>query len=140
MKKGTLVLILSAIWLTIAHAGTYESQFGFSIDLPSHWNVVNRKNLKDNPEKYYSAQNGKVKKSDEIFVEKNRKEILEGKAEIYENVSTNFGNFTDAIYVQMDHGDVKPIKAMEKAICDVNMLQAAFSRSFGRTVKPKKSI
>lgn len=135
MKKGILVLVLSAVLLTAVHAGTYESPFGFSIDLPSHWNVVNMKNLKNNPEKYYSAHNDKSKNSGEGLAEKNKKEILDGKVEIYENLSTNYDNFTDTIYVQMDRGDVKPIKAMEKAICDVNMLQAAFSRSFGRDVK-----
>lgn len=135
MKKGIFGIVLSAMWLTIVHAGTYESQFGFSVDLPSHWNVVNMKNLKNNPEKYYSSHNDKLKNIDKSLLEKNKKEILEGKVEIYENLLTNYDNFYDNIYVQMDHGDVRRLKAMEKAICDVNMLQAAFSRSFGRDVK-----
>ena len=130
-----LGIVLSLFWLTTAHAGTYESQLGFTVDLPSHWNIVDSQNLKNNPEKYYSARNDKLKQRDKGLSEKIRKEILEGKVEIYENVSTKNGNFVDTIYVQMDHGGMKPIKAMEKAICDVNMLQAAFSRSFGRHVK-----
>jgi hypothetical protein len=134
MKKGIVVIVLSAMWLATAYAGTYESQFGFSIDLPSHWNIVNMKNLKDNPERYFSAHNGRSKNIDESFSEKNKKEILGGKVEIYENLSTNYDNFTDNIYVQMDHGDVKPLKAVEKAICNVKMLKAAFSKSFGRNV------
>jgi hypothetical protein len=134
MKKGIFVVVLSAILLTAAHAETYESQFGFIVDLPSHWNVINMKNLKNNPRKYYSAPHDTVKAIGESFVEKNKKEILAGKAEIYENVLTNYDNFTDHIYVQMDHGGMKPLKAMENAICDLNMLKAAFSRSSGRDV------
>ena len=134
MKKGIFVIVLSAICLTTLHAGAYESQFGFSVDLPSHWNVVNMKNLKNNPEKYYNAHNDKLRNIDESFLKKNEKELLAGKVEIYVNLSANYDNFNDNIYVQMDHGDVKPLRAMEKAICNVNMLQAAFSRSFGRAV------
>jgi hypothetical protein len=134
MKKVIFVILLNAMWLATAYAGMYESQFGFSIDLPSHWNIVNMKSLKANPERYYSAHNGRSKNIDESLSEKNKKEILEGKVEIYENLLTNFDNFTDNIYVQMDHGDVKPLKAMEKAICNVKMLKAAFSKSFGRNV------
>ncbi len=92
------------------------------------------KNLKNNPEKYYSAHNDKSKNIDDSLSEKYKKEILKGKVEIYENLSTNYDNFTDNIYVQMDHGEMKPLKAMEPAICNVSMLKAAFSRSFGRDV------
>ena len=134
MKKRIFIIVLGAICLTTAHAGAYESQFGFSVDLPPHWNVVNAKNLKNDPKRYYGARKDKLKNVDKSLLEKKKKDILEGKAEIYENVVTNYGNFTDTIYVHMDHGDVKPHKAMEKAICNVDMLQAAFSKSFGRDV------
>jgi len=116
MKKGILVIVLSAICLTTLHAETYESQFGFTVDLPSHWNVINMKNLKNNPEKYHAAHNDNLKDTDDSLLEKNKKEILDGKVEIFENLSTNYGNFKDNIFVQMDHGDMKPLKEMEKAI------------------------
>ena len=134
MKKGIFVIALSAIWLTTVHAGTYESELGFRIDLPSHWEIINKKTLKNKPEESSHAQDDKLKHIEESLLDKNKKELLAGKAEIYENVSAQYDNFNDNIYVQRGHGEVKPLKALEKQICNVQLLQAAFSRSFGRAV------
>ncbi len=121
MKK-VLFLMINILWLAAARAGAYESPLGFSIDLPSHWNVVNKQVLKKDPRKYGSLGESK-------------KEILNGKAEIYENLSARHDKVNDAIFVHLDRGGMRPIKAMEKQICNETLLQKAFSRSLGRKVK-----
>ncbi len=128
MIKGILTALVFLFFIQSVHAGTYDSQFGFSIDLPSHWEIINRKSLKNNPEKFVDTRRGSLS-------DKYKNEILEGKAEVYERLAGDHGNFTDAIFVQVDHGGLKPIKALESAICNVAMLQESYSKSFGRSVK-----
>ncbi len=128
MIKGTLTALVFLLFIQSVHAGTYDSQFGFSIDLPPHWEVINRKSLKNNTEKFNDKSKGSLS-------DKYRNEILEGKAEIYERLTADFSNFTDAIFVQVDHGGLKPIKSLESAICNISLLQESYSKSFGRPVK-----
>ncbi len=128
MKKGILAVFICLFCTKIVHAGTYESQFGFSIDLPSHWGIINMKSLKENPGKYSD-------KRTEGLLNTHKEQILEGKAEIYEYLSPDSGTFMDNIFVQVDHGDLKPIKSLESAICNIDMLQKAYSKAFGRVIK-----
>src|SRR6266511_2247509 len=99
MKKGLLVIILSAFGIASAHAGAYESRFGFTMDLPSRWHVVNRESLESDP-----VQADTLKGIDKSLLEKNRQAVLDGKAEIY------YDNLHDSIYVQMNSGGMRPYK------------------------------
>ena len=124
MKPGIVVTLVIAIGITTAHAGIYESQFGFTVDLPSHWNIVNRASLKSDP-----ALAGELKNIDRGLLDNNNTAIQDGKAEIY------YDNLHDSIFVQTDRGGMKPYKALEQEICNTDLLQKAFSKSFGRSVR-----
>jgi hypothetical protein len=124
MIRGILVIVLSALGIASAEAGTYESRFGFTIDLPSRWHVVNRESLESDP-----VQADTLKGIDKAVLEKNRQAVLNGQAEIY------YDNLHDSIYVQMDSGGMRPHKSLEKQICNKEMLQKAFSKSFGKAVQ-----
>jgi hypothetical protein len=128
MKKKILAVLICLLCVEIAHAGTYDSQFGFSIDLPAHWKIINEKSFKNHPEQY---SNKRYQSLSDTY----KKEILEGKAEIYEHLSADSGKFRDTIFVQVDHGDLKPIKSLESAICNIDMLQEAYAKQFGRPIK-----
>ncbi len=123
MKPGVLSILMIILGITAAHAGIYESPFGFSVDLPSHWTIVNREKLKSDP-----ALEGRLKDSDRVLLDTNHRALQEGTAEIY------FDNLHDSIFVQTGRGGMKPYKAAEKQICDTDLLQKAFSRTFGRSV------
>jgi hypothetical protein len=123
MKRGILVIVLSAFGIANAQAGTYESRFGFTIELPSRWHVVNREGLESDP-----ARADTLKGIDKGLLEKNKQAVLDGKAEIY------YDNLHDSIYVQTDKGGMRPYKALEKHICNKDLLRKAFSKSFGKAV------
>lgn len=132
--KILLITVLCAICFAPAYAGTYESPFGFSIVLPSYWSVVTMENLKNNPEKYYNFDNDKLKGIDKRILEKMKKEILEQKAEIYENSATSDSSFRDNINVTTSHdGNPKKYKAFEKSFCD--SIHDLYSKRFGRDIK-----
>jgi len=123
MKTGILTIFLIVIGITTAHAGAYESPFGFTIDLPARWNIVNQERLKN------ALAPGKLKKIDQELLDQNIQAIREGKAEIY------YDSQHDFIFVQGDRGGMKPYKAIEKQLCNTDLLQKAFSKSFGRPVR-----
>ncbi len=123
MKRGIVFLTVIAIGTASAHAGTYESGFGFTVDLPSHWHVMNRESLKGNP-----SQTGSLQGIDKNVLKKNKPAIADGKAELY------YDDLYDLIYVQRDRGGMKPYKTLEKHICNKKLLQKTLSKSFGRPV------
>jgi len=126
MKNIMLISILCAIWSTTSQAGTYESQLGFSIELSSHWTIINIDTLKKNPTKFHNIHDNK---SESI-----KKAILEGKAEFYENLVTSDSSYRDNIYVFMSHDEnPQKYKSFEKTYCE--MIHNTYSKAFGRDVK-----
>ncbi len=121
-KTGILATVLIAIGIATAHADVYQSPFGFTVDLPPHWKIVNRESLKLDP-----SLEADLKHADNGFPDKHLQGIRDGKAELYYD-------FRDSIYVQTDPGGMKPYKSLEKQICNMALLKKAFAKSFGRTV------
>ena len=50
MRRYTLVVLVIFIFVTPVYGKEYQSSFGFTIDIPEHWLVLTRQELKENPD------------------------------------------------------------------------------------------
>jgi hypothetical protein len=105
MKKGLVVLFILAIWTASPAAETYDSPFGFSINLPSHWLVVSSQELKQNPD-LFDFNSRIFGNWDKTQQEKLKKFILGGQVEYYYNRNTADSHFADNINVYIRQGQL----------------------------------
>ncbi len=124
MKSGISIIMLGIIGFAAAQADAYESRFGFTIDLSSRWHIVNEESLKKDP-----TLAGRLRRFEKDLLDHNIQAVRVGQAEIY------YDDFHDTLYVQPDRGGMRPYKALEPHICNKDLLQKTFSRTFGRPVR-----
>lgn len=131
MKQFIFASIILIIWNHPLSAESYNSPLGFSINLPSHWLIVNMQKLKDNPDKYYNINNENLSGIDKHILENERRKVLTGKAEIYEIMKVADKKYKETIYVSIDKDDLPP-KEFEKEICE--KLPGDLSKAFSRSI------
>jgi hypothetical protein len=118
LKKGMVVLFILVIWAASATAETYDSSFGFSINIPSHWLIVSSQELKQNPD--LLNFNGKLfANMDKTLLEKLKKMILGGQVEYYYYRNTADSRFADNISVYKRQGQLPQIIPESKEVCKV---------------------
>ena len=78
MKKFVLISSILIIWSVSASAGIYDSPFGFSVNIPSDWEIISGKEM----EEWVDYENLKFIKSQSLIYDIKRK-IRKGEIEVY---------------------------------------------------------
>jgi len=132
MRRYTLVVLVIFIFVTPVYGKEYRSSFGFTIDIPGHWLVLTRQELKENPDLF------DFDKKDFANVDKNllkniTSEIKSGKVEVYFNQKTSDSSFADNINVAKQIGKMPENNTELREVCD--LLPEQLSSYFGRGIK-----
>lgn len=49
MKKTAIIILTLLVWPTLSFGGLYLSPLGFTVNVPSHWKIINSKKLIEDP-------------------------------------------------------------------------------------------
>jgi hypothetical protein len=107
LKKGIVVLLILLAWTVPSMAETYNSSFGFSINIPSYWLIMGQ----DQKSKLFDADNKAFASVDKAMLEKMKAMTREGKVEYYFNQNTSDSHFADNINVYKQPGQLPQTKA-----------------------------
>jgi len=116
---------------------TYNSQFGFIIKLPSHWLILSKQEIKENPDLFDSMFELKTFKDMSKPLQENIKNsIRSGSVEIFFNQNTSDIYFRDNINI------TKSIGSLPKTALEMNErcenVSIAMNKNFGKTIKVYK--
>ncbi|MFC1884449.1 hypothetical protein ACFL2O_06750 [Thermodesulfobacteriota bacterium] len=131
MKKFLAMLIFIMLWPAAIWAETYESTLGFSMDIPEHWLIMSKQELRDNPD-IFNFDSELFKNVDKNVFEQTKKLISSGKIEVYFNQKTSDARFADNINVTKRVGRLPQTDAEYKKVCE--QLPAALSKILGKAV------
>ena len=132
MRRYTLIVLVIFLFVTPVYGKEYQSSFGFTIDIPGHWLVLTRQELKENPDLF------DFDKKDFANVDKNllkniTSEIKSGRVEVYFNQKTSDSSFADNINVAKQIGKIPENNTELREVCD--LLPEQLSSYFGRGIK-----
>ena len=132
MRRYTLIVLVIFLFVTPVSGKEYQSSFGFTIDIPGHWLVLTRQELKENPDLF------DFDKKDFANVDKNllkniTSEIKSGRVEVYFNQKTSDSSFADNINVAKQIGKIPENNTELREVCD--LLPEQLSSYFGRGIK-----
>jgi hypothetical protein len=135
MTRYILALVMFFISITPGHGKEYQSSFGFTVDIPEHWLVLTRQELKDNPalfdpDKLDEKKFGKVNKD---LLKSVIGRIQSGGVEIYFNQESPDIHFSDNINVVKIIGRTPENDNQLHEVCD--SLPEQLSSAFGRRIK-----
>jgi len=128
----TVPIITLLIFVSLASGETYQSSFGFSINIPPHWLVMSGEEIKKNPD-LFDFDKGAFKNVDKNFFQQIKNQVAQGKAEIYYNQNTSDNYFWDSINVTKAIERMPQNNSEMKKIC--NNLPSEFAKIFGKPVK-----
>jgi len=115
----------------IATAEEYESFYGFSVNLPSHWLVVTRSELQQNPD-LFNLEKADVGNIDPNLLKQVIGKIQNGDFELYLNRKTSDPRFADNINI------IKQLGRLPKEGTELNnqcaQLNGQLSKYFGRQI------
>ncbi len=91
LKKIVLSFVILIIWSTPSSGEVYSSAFGFSINIPSHWKVLDRYEVKSNPDVLDFSGRKNMSKA---LINEIKGKILSGEVEYYflQNIPINIIN------------------------------------------------
>jgi hypothetical protein len=129
MNRSIVVCAFAWVFLLVCPVQAFQSQFGFQVDLPSHWVAINPEVLKKG--KLPSPEDGEFKTVDKKIFNGFINAVRKGNAEVYVRKSSETGSsFVDNINVMRQPG------AIPKTASDIEKqcpsLSAEFSRLFGK--------
>ena len=132
MKRYILVGLVISFFITPVHAKEYQSSFGFTVNIPEHWLVLTRQELRDNPDvfDFDKKQFGEVEKN---LMRDVISRIESGRVEIYYNQETSDSVFSDNINVVKTIGRIPENEGERHDIC--SLLPGQLSSVFGREIK-----
>jgi len=132
MKKMIFSILILVSWSASLSAETYYSSFGFTINMPTHWLIVSKQELKDNPD-LFDFENEFFKNTDKAMLNQIKNMVLSGKVEVYYNQNTSNIYFSDNINVYKQIGRLPETVSESKEAC--RSLPSEFSRAFGKHIK-----
>ena len=105
MKRIALFTVSVLIFAYPVTAEEYKSPFGFTVDLPSHWLVLSKQELKDNPDllKFSSERFPDANKE---LLGKIRDIVKSGRVEYYINQKVMDADFADNISIYKHDGRI----------------------------------
>jgi len=121
MKKILFALIILVVWAPLLSAKTYKSPFGFSIDIPAHWLIMSKQEIKDNPD-LFNFESNVFKNFNKDMISKIKDMITSGQTEIYFNKKTANVSFADNINV------IKTIERLPQKISELKQYCAMFPK------------
>jgi hypothetical protein len=132
MKKIIFSLLILIMWALPLSAEMYNSPFGFSIDIPSHWLIMSSKEIKDNPD-LFDFENEQFNNFDKDLLSLVKNKVASGQIEVYYNKKTSNVRFSDNINV------MKSIERLPQTASELNQYCAKFpeelSEYFGKPTK-----
>ena len=132
MKKIICAFIILVAWTSPLLAENYHSPFGFSIDIPSHWLILTKQELQNNPELFdFEREEYKDWNKDLLKLIKNM--VASGQTEIYLNKKTSNFSFNDSICV------IKAMERMPQTVSELDqfceMTPKKLSKDYGKPIK-----
>lgn len=131
MKKHVLAFVILAFWISPSSAETYESPFGFTVDIPSHWLVVSKQEVKENPD-LFNFEGEPFKNTNKAMLEQVKSVVSSGKVELYFNRDTSARHFTDNINVTKTFGRLPQTVSEKDKACE--QLPRILSEGFGKPI------
>jgi len=131
MKKFIIVFLFIFTTANIASGKEYKSSYGFSINVPGHWLVLTREELKENPD-LFNFENMDSGNIDKNLLKQVQENIRNGNTEIYFNQNTSDEVFSDNINVLKYPGQLPDANQDMGELC--NGLKAEFTKYFGRQI------
>ena len=128
----TVPIITLLIFVSLASGETYQSPFGFSINIPPHWLVMSGEEIKKNPD-LSDFDKKAFKNVDENFLQQIKTQVAQGKLEIYFNKNTSDNYFMDNINVNKGIGQIPQNNSEMKNECE--NLPSQFAEMFGKPIK-----
>jgi hypothetical protein len=128
----TVPILALVIFVSLASGETYQSSFGFSINIPLHWLIMSGEEIKKNPD-LFDFDTGVFKNVNKTLLQQIKNQVVQGKAEVYFNKRTSDNYFSDSINVSKGIGRMPQNNSEMKKICD--NLPSEFSKLFGKPVK-----
>ena len=132
MKRYTLVALLILIAMTPVYGKEYQSSFGFTVDIPEHWLVLTRQELKENPDLLDFNQK-RFRNIDENLLKNVESKVKSGQIEFYFNQKTSDSSFSDNINVIKGVGKIAENNIQLREFC--NSVPKQLSSYFGREIK-----
>lgn len=132
MKKSIISFLILLLWVTPSLAEMHHSQFGFSINIPSHWLTLSAEEMKENPE-LFDFENEMFKNTDKAILEQIRNRVASGNMEAYFNQRTADNYFTDNINVSKAVGRLPQNASESKKLCE--SYPNLFSTAYGKPIK-----
>ena len=132
MKRYVLVVLFIFITITPVYSKEYQSSFGFTVDIPEHWLVLTRQELKENPD-LFDSDKKEFGNLDKNLLKNVVSKIKSGQVEIYFNQKTSDSNFADNINVAKQIGKIPGNNTQLREVC--NLLPEQLSSYFGRRIK-----
>jgi hypothetical protein len=135
MKKIICALILLVAWTSPLLAENYNSPFGFSIDIPSHWLILTKQELQDNPD-LLNFEGDEFKDTNRDVLNQVKNMVAAGQTEIYINKKTSTISFNDTINVMKAIGSLPKTVDELNQVCEV--LPKELSKYYGKPTKVYK--
>jgi len=132
MKKMIFTILILVSCSSTLSAETYHSSFGFTMNIPTHWLIVSKQEVKDNPD-LFDFENEVFKNTDKAMLNQLKNMILSGKVEIYYNQNTDSTYFRDNINVFILIGQLPQTVSASKEAC--RSLPGELSRAYGKHIK-----
>ena len=132
MRRYTLVVLLFFITITPVYGKEYKSSFGFTVDIPEHWLVLTKEELKENPD-LFDFDKKRFGNIDKNLLKNIDSRIKSGQVEFYFNQKTSDSSFADNINVIKQIGKIPENNTQLREIC--NSAPNQFSSYFGREIK-----
>jgi tetratricopeptide (TPR) repeat protein len=126
-----LTLLIFVSFVSLASGETYQSFFGFSINIPPHWLVMSGEEIKKNPD-LFDFDKGPFKNADKNFLQQIKTQVTQGKLEFYFNKNTSDNYFSDSINVNKEIGQIPQSNSEMKKECD--NLPSQFAKMFGKPI------
>ena len=132
MRRYILVVLLIFIAITPAYGKEYKSSFGFTVDIPEHWLVLTKEELKGNPD-LFDFDKKRFENIDKNLLKNIDSQIKSGQVEFYFNQNTSDSSFADNINVTKGIGKIPENNTQLREVC--NLAPKQFSSYFGREIK-----
>ena len=132
MGRYTLVVLLIFIAITPVYGKEYKSSFGFTVDIPEHWLVLTKEELKENPD-LFDFDKKRFGNVDKNLLKNIDSQIKSGQVEFYFNQKTSDSSFADNINVIKDIGKIPENNTQLRELC--NLVPKQLSSYFGRKIR-----
>lgn len=132
MGRYTLIVLLIFIAITPVYGKEYKSSFGFTADIPEHWLVLTKEELKENPD-LFDFDKKRFGNVDKNLLKNIDSQIKSGQVEFYFNQKTSDSSFADNINVIKDIGKIPENNTQLRELC--NLVPKQLSSYFGRKIR-----